>query len=47
MEQLPMAVFLPTLGERCGGAKITGSAREELFFKNQVITNGYGFRVWV
>jgi hypothetical protein len=43
MEQLPMAVFLPAPGERCSGAKISGSAREGLFFKNQVFINGYEF----
>jgi hypothetical protein len=35
--------FLPAPGERCSGAKIRASAREGLFFKNQVIINEYEF----
>jgi hypothetical protein len=43
MKQLPMAVFLPASGERLSGAKNRASARDELFFKNQVIINEYEF----
>jgi hypothetical protein len=47
MEQLPTAVFLPAPGERLSGAKFRASAREKLFFKNQVIINEYEFLLWV